>query len=185
MNNKRCIEVRPPPIIGSFFKGWPPTFYENKDDLEYFEDADDKSFSSRSSSLDSLPENYHRRRSSIQVGNEVAFLLEEENVKNAVDVLQDALGHLNMAQQKFGHDSSTITEIYSKIIKTLCDPNISKIVDKLTPGPKHNIYNSVLWRLFTKIVESGHTLQVCFIFLFIAGKRGLLIKFTYTRQMLI
>lgn len=158
-------ETRPPPIVGSFFKGW-TSIYRSKDDTsaiqEHFEDADDTSFSSRTSSLDNLPQNYQRRKSSVQVGNEVVGLLEKENIKNAIDVLQEALEHLNMAQD-IGEDSANISKIYSQIIKTLCDPAISKLVDELTPGTKDKklgIYNSVLWRLFTKIVESGHKLEV-------------------------
>lgn len=174
MNNQRYTEIRPPPIIANSFEGWRSYHQQENKDLmsgqEEFKEADDRSFSSRSSSVDSIPSiDYNRRRSSIQVGNQVSELLDQENVKHAIDVLQESLEYLDMAQEKIDkNDNSKITGIYSKIIKTLCDPNISKIVDEFTPKQEGNpnIYNSILWRLFTKVVESGHTLQVSFFFFF-------------------
>lgn len=175
--------TKPPPLFGSFFEGWsfgkgdiPLTPPPDDDELleEEFVDADDTSFSSRTSSTDlhphpqssnsySPPVTYQpRRKSSIQVGNQVMTkLLQEDNVKSAIEILQQALNHLDMAQQEEAEDKYAISKIYSKIIKSLCDPTISKIVDEMTPGDrKSDIHHSVLWRLFTKVVESGHVLQV-------------------------
>lgn len=171
--------TKPPPLVGNFFEGW--SFEKNDIPLtpppeqtfeERFVDADDTSFSSRtsSSSMDlhrnsstiSSPAKLRpRRKSSIQVGNQVMTqLLEEDNVKNAIEILQQALNHLDMAQQE-DEDKHTISKIYSKIVKSLCDPTVSKIVDEMTPGDqKPDIHHSVLWRLFTKVVEAGHVLQV-------------------------
>ncbi|KAI9264021.1 hypothetical protein EDC94DRAFT_606758 [Helicostylum pulchrum] len=174
--------TKPPPLFGSFFEGWsfgkgdiPLTPPPDDDELleEEFVDADDTSFSSRTSSTDlhphpqssnsySPPVTYQpRRKSSIQVGNQVMTkLLQEDNVKSAIEILQQALNHLDMAQQEEAEDKYAISKIYSKIIKSLCDPTISKIVDEMTPGDrKSDIHHSVLWRLFTKVVESGHVLQ--------------------------
>lgn len=173
--------TKPPPLFGNFFEGWsfeksdipltPPPDDELLEEEE-FVDADDTSFSSRTFSTDAHPQRSNsysppvthrpRRKSSIQVGNQVMTqLLEEDNVKNAIEILQQALNHLDMAQQEEAEDKHAISKIYSKIIKSLCDPAVSKIVDEMTPvDQKSDIHHSVLWRLFTKVVESGHVLQV-------------------------
>lgn len=185
----------PPPMFGAFYSGWshslitPPAdthhphdtpliIFPTDEEKDRFDDADDTSFSSRTSN--STNEHHAkirqdtlspppavqrlqaRRKSSIQVGNEVMMeLLKKDNVKHAVEILQQALQNLNMTQQEEheeGDNKEEVTKIYSQIMKMLCDPNISKIVDEMTPTT--DIYKSILWRLFTKIVESGHVLEV-------------------------
>lgn len=180
--------IKRPPTVASFFKGWsftqsdrpltpPPENKENDEEKEEVEeeveeetfvDADDASFSSRSfspcseySNRGSIQiDNKIRRKSSIDIGNEImSKLLEEDNVKSAIEILKQALNHLNMAQQD--EDRASISEIYSRIIKSLCDQSISKIVDEMMPNDKKSdIKHSILWRLFTKVIESGHVLQV-------------------------
>lgn len=87
-------------------------------------------------------------------------LLENDNVSNAIQILQQALDHLQMTRTE-GEDKQDVSKIYSQIIKSLCDPNIARIVDEMSKkdGKAPAIQESVLWRLFTKVVESGYVLE--------------------------
>ncbi|KAI8639965.1 hypothetical protein BD408DRAFT_420440 [Parasitella parasitica] len=102
-----------------------------------------------------------RRKNSVQLGRRVmSEILDNDNVSNAILILQQALDHLQMTDTE-GEDEDEVSKIYSQIIKSLCDPNVIRIVDEMsrTDGKAPDIQESVLWRLFTKVVESGFVLQ--------------------------
>jgi hypothetical protein len=177
----------PPPMYGNFYNGWstsleiqdtpspviisPSPAPNDEEEMEKFDDADDTSFSGRTSGScsdrrSSVSPPPQRRKSSVQIGNEVmAELLEKDNVRHAIEILQQAVKHLDMTHQEEGEQKEDISKIYSQIIKSLCDPNISKIVEEMTPGKecRKDFSKCILWRLFTKVVESGHVLQVNYI----------------------
>lgn len=87
-------------------------------------------------------------------------LLDNDNVSNAIQILQQALDHLQMTRTE-GEDKQDVSKIYSQIIKSLCDPTVARIVDEMSKkdGKAPDIQESVLWRLFTKVVESGYVLE--------------------------
>ncbi|RCI04217.1 hypothetical protein CU098_000255, partial [Rhizopus stolonifer] len=103
-----------------------------------------------------------RRKNSVRVGKKViSELLESDNVAHAVTILQKALDHLEMTQTD-GEDEKEVSKVYSQIIRSLCDPNIASIVNEMSKrkdGQALDIQESILWRLFTKVVESGYVLE--------------------------
>lgn len=168
----------PPPIFGNFFEGWSGFFSNNHNDQDkqttisgqqqdYENDrystlsSQTASTSTRRSSIlydDSIPP---RRKNSVQLGRQVmSELLENDNVSNAIQILQQALDHLQMTRTE-GENKEDVSKIYSQIIKSLCDPSIARIVDEMSKhdGKVPDIQESVLWRLFTKVVESGYVLE--------------------------
>ncbi|RCI01813.1 hypothetical protein CU098_010618, partial [Rhizopus stolonifer] len=82
-----------------------------------------------------------KRRDSIVVGNEINMLIETDHAKNAIDLLKEAMAHLESDKE----DPERISIVYSRILKSLCDPTISSLINE---GP--DIYSSILWRLFTR-----------------------------------
>lgn len=173
----------PPPIFGSFFEGWPGFFSNNQDkppqdisdqQQQHYENdrysiisSQTASTSTRNSSI-LFDESIPKRKNSVQLGRQVmSELLENDNVSNAIHILQQALDHLQMTSTE-GENKDDVSKIYSQIIKSLCDPNIARIVDEMSRknGTVPDIQESVLWRLFTKVVESGYVLEassVCMI----------------------
>lgn len=162
-----------PPLFGKFLEGWSSLFQKEESgnpppqtQKDHYTDDASSTTNNRISDTSSASEEKTiqrqrqiRRKSSIQVGNEVMTeLLEKDNVRNAIEILQQALAHLDMTQKDNGENTQAeTTKIYSQIIRSLCEPTVSKIVDEMTPSK--DIYQSVLWRLFTKVVESGYVLE--------------------------
>lgn len=156
-----------PPLFGHFFEGWssflqkgntPPV--QLQDEPEQYSDADDSSLTDRQLlDVDDYQHDRYRRKSSIRLGREVmSEILEKDNVKEAIEILKQALSHLDITQQDEDENPQDVSKVYSQVIKALCDPGILGVVDEMTPT--EDIHQSVLWRLFTKVVESGHVLEV-------------------------
>ncbi|KAG1084163.1 hypothetical protein G6F42_021904 [Rhizopus arrhizus] len=166
----------PPPIFGSFFEGWPGFFSNNQDkppqeisdqQQQHYENDRYSITSSQTASTSThnssilFDESIPKRKNSVQLGRQVmSELLENDNVSNAIHILQQALDHLQMTSTE-GENKDDVSKIYSQIIKSLCDPNIARIVDEMSRknGTVPDIQESVLWRLFTKVVESGYVLE--------------------------
>ncbi|KAI8375321.1 hypothetical protein EDC96DRAFT_571946 [Choanephora cucurbitarum] len=176
----------PPPLFGNFFEGWSSFFSSgNQKPRQSNEDASRHgkgrfSFDSEEGSTSSDDESSfyctgeeendnkkvfprpNRRKSSVRVGKRIiSELLENENVSKAIRILQKALDHLETTQVD-SEDGQEFSRIYSQIIHSLCDPNIYAVVkevSKRSDGEEVDIRESVMWRLFTKVVESGYVLQ--------------------------
>jgi signal recognition particle GTPase len=176
----------PPPIFGNFFEGWTSLFSNspsknsesprttNNQQQQQQQQQQQSYEADRSSTISSLTaststrtssvydDHISRRKNSVQLGRQVmSEILENDNVSNAIQILQQALDHLQMTSTE-GEDEGDVSKIYSQIIKSLCDPNIASIVDEMSKkdGKVPDIQESVLWRLFTKVVESGYVLEV-------------------------
>lgn len=174
----------PPPIFGNFFEGWSSLFSNNQDknrespkitnNQQHQQQQQQDYEANRSSTVSSLTDSTStrtstvhddhipKRKNSVQLGRQVmSEILENDNVSNAIQILQQALDHLQMTSTE-GEDEGDVSKIYSQIIKSLCDPNIACIVNEMSKkdGKVPNIQESVLWRLFTKVVESGYVLEV-------------------------
>lgn len=92
-----------------------------------------------------------KRKSSIAIGNEISHLIETDRAKNAIRLLREAMDDLNLGQE----DPQELSAIYSKVLTSLCDTKMTMLIHD-----DPDIYHSILWRLFTKVIESGYTLQV-------------------------
>lgn len=92
------------------------------------------------------------RKNSIRLGQEINHLIETDHAKNAIELLKEAIGQLESGEE----EAEEISIVYSKIIQSLCDPQISNLIN----DNECDIYHSVLWRLMTRVIESGYTLQV-------------------------
>ncbi|KAG0169567.1 hypothetical protein DFQ30_003518 [Apophysomyces sp. BC1015] len=175
-----------PSILSSVFEGWPSFVLSSPSpppDDEHIKsetrppnpsppspDSVDYQ-SARSESLDSTTSHEHkhkqhkkshrRQRSSIAIGNEVNDLLNKDHVRKAISVLQEAVSWMHMTDDP-GQSPGSVAKIYSRMLKTLCEPNLSSVVNEISgvdPKEPGAIYNCVVWRLFTKVVESGYTLE--------------------------
>ncbi|KAG0866630.1 hypothetical protein G6F16_009345 [Rhizopus arrhizus] len=91
------------------------------------------------------------RKNSIRLGQEINHLIETDHAKNAIELLKEAISQLESGEE----EAEEISIVYSKIIKSLCDPQISNLIN----DNECDIYHSVLWRLMTRVIESGYTLQ--------------------------
>ncbi|CEJ03697.1 hypothetical protein RMCBS344292_17676 [Rhizopus microsporus] len=91
-----------------------------------------------------------KRKSSIAIGNEISHLIETDRAKNAIRLLREAMDDLNLGQE----DPQELSAIYSKVLTSLCDTKMTILIHD-----DPDIYHSILWRLFTKVIESGYTLQ--------------------------
>ncbi|KAG0170412.1 Ras- protein Rab-7 [Apophysomyces sp. BC1021] len=176
-----------PSILSSVFEGWPSFVLSSPSpppDDEHIKsetrppnpsppspDSVDYQ-SARSESLDSTTSHEHkhkqhkkshrRQRSSIAIGNEVNDLLNKDHVRKAISVLQEAVSWMHMTDDP-GQSPGSVAKIYSRMLKTLCEPNLSSVVNEISgvdPKEPGAIYNCVVWRLFTKVVESGYTLEL-------------------------
>ncbi|KAL9544981.1 hypothetical protein MBANPS3_007359 [Mucor bainieri] len=178
----------PPPIFGNFFEGWsgffssnnqeketasPQAIHDQQQQQQQQQDYDNDRYSTLSSQTASTSTRHSsilldestippRRKNSVQLGRQVmSELLDNDNVSNAIHILQQALDHLQMTRTE-GEDKENVSKIYSQIIKSLCDPTIARIVDEMSKNDEGRvpaIQESVLWRLFTKVVESGYVLE--------------------------
>ncbi|KAJ2962947.1 hypothetical protein NQZ79_g2028 [Umbelopsis isabellina] len=96
------------------------------------------------------------RSNSLEVGEHINKLLNEEEVQEAVHVLNDAVKYVdiaNISPQK----TNELGPTYSKILLNLCEPNVLKLV--MSISKTNDIVDSVIWRLFSKVVASGYTLD--------------------------
>lgn len=176
----------PPPIFGNFFEGWSSMFsnkqnvkeespkissqqqYHPLDKDQDYEEDDFSSVSTQSTSFSGyttpvdVESDMLKRKSSVEIGRKVmSELLKDDNVSNAIHILQQAMDHIQMVHTE-KEDKEDVSKIYSQIIQSLCDPNVAHIVDELSKanGKEPDIQESILWRLFTKVVESGYVLEV-------------------------
>ncbi|CEP17693.1 hypothetical protein [Parasitella parasitica] len=135
--------------------------YQLQQDLQGY-GADRSAISTATSSSRSSMLFDDKRKNSVQLGRRVmSEILENDNVANAIQILQQALDHLQMTDAEGKDEEEQVSKIYSQIIKSLCDPNVARIVDEMSKKNDKvpDIQESVLWRLFTKVVESGFVLQ--------------------------
>ncbi|KAI9475625.1 MAG: hypothetical protein EXX96DRAFT_540211 [Benjaminiella poitrasii] len=145
-----------PPILGHFFEGWP----SNKENIQRVSNdvkepslpSEEEASSDSSSRGADIPA---PRKNSVQLGRQVmSELLDNDNVTKAVHLLQEAIEHLQMTQTG---DDDQVSQIYSQIIKSLCNPTMANLVDQMSGLA--DMDQSILWRLFRKVVESGYTLD--------------------------
>ncbi|KAI8377824.1 uncharacterized protein BYT42DRAFT_645387 [Radiomyces spectabilis] len=114
------------------------------------------------SSSDEPPLRPRQRLNSIKIGDEINRLLEQDKVKRAVAVLEEAVTVMNMTDEESSNNPEQVAAVYSKIIRTLCEPPIFKIVSEISGVDIRDhamVQQSVLWRLFTKVIESGYVLE--------------------------
>ncbi|CAO3626986.1 unnamed protein product [Mucor hiemalis] len=94
-----------PPLFGKFLEGWSSLFQKEEETSPQHKQKDvytddcssttNNRISDTYSTVEDSNERKIRRKSSIQIGNEVmSELLEKDNVKKAMDILQHALTHL-------------------------------------------------------------------------------------------
>jgi cysteinyl-tRNA synthetase len=164
-----------PPIFGNFFEGWTGLFSNNiKDEQQQHQeleavvephyDTEDSSSAGQSTSIDQHSTDMPpKRKNSVRFGRQVVSeILDNNNVAHAIQILQQALDHLQMTQTE-DEDKQEVSKIYSQILKSLCDPTIAQLVNEMSKtnnGEHPDIRNSIMWRLFTKVVESGYVLEV-------------------------
>lgn len=159
------------PFFNNVFDGWSHSFSSQQQDphskqnRRFSYDSYYTCTESDDESTDSLDENNTRpkRKNSVKVGRQVlSELLESRNVANAIQILKEALDHLNMKYQGKAV-SQDICKVYSNILKSLCDPQIAEIVNEMSKsqnGHVPKVEESIMWRLFNKVIESGHVLEV-------------------------
>jgi hypothetical protein len=164
-----------PPIFGNFFEGWTSLFANKVENKQQEQETAEPHYYSEDSSSTGQPTSIDqqslrgsekeptKRKNSVQFGRQVVSeILDSDNVVHAIQILQQALDHLQMTQTE-DEDKREVSKIYSQILKSLCDPTIAQLVNemsKTSDGEQPDIRNSVMWRLFTKVVESGYVLQV-------------------------
>lgn len=159
-----------PPIFGNFFEGWTSLFSSNvketpkEQKAEMHNNAEGPSPTDQPAGINQESNSPPaKRKNSVRFGREVASeILENDNVAHAIQILQQALDHLQMTQTE-DEDTEEVSKIYSQILKSLCDPDVAQLVNEMSKtddGNQPDIRNSVMWRLFTKVVESGYVLEV-------------------------
>lgn len=133
-------------------------------------------FDRRTSFMSSSSNNYEsfdettgtrtRRMDSVQVGNHINDLLGKDEVKHAVSALQQATQHMNMTDLNPEHNDEQVADTYSDMLERLCEPNMAKLINQISgidlKSNPQSIYNCVMWRMFTKVVECGFQLRVSF-----------------------
>jgi hypothetical protein len=163
-----------PPIFGRFFEGWPdffssstPTKEERRQSIiqrptnpipRTYEETEESNSSHVPEAHFIVDDIEPNRRNSIHFGNQVNNLLEKDDVQSALHMLQEDVEHIKLTE----HDGTNkdISKIYSSIIKSLCDPNIQSLVSGVQQNGENPIYDTMMWRLFTKVIESGYVLEV-------------------------
>lgn len=161
-----------PSIIGEFLRGWssPSPRRESADS-----DSSAASFMERPSHPPPESEEYHtpmgipmdgeesRRRGrcdSVQVGHHINELLSHDEVKEAVSALEQALQTMNITDVDPERDVSEVAQTYSSMIEKLCESKMANLINQISGCPKDAIEQSIMWRMFTKVIESGYTLEV-------------------------
>ncbi|KAI9282218.1 hypothetical protein BY458DRAFT_583522 [Sporodiniella umbellata] len=91
-----------------------------------------------------------KRRKSLDIAQEIQPLLEVDKVQPALELLHEAIQCLESNDE----DPREISRVYSRIIKALCNPHITSLMNE-----DSDIYDSVLWKLWTRVMDSGYTLQ--------------------------
>jgi hypothetical protein len=97
-----------------------------------------------------------KRSNSLEVGEHINKLLSEEEVQEAVRVLTDAVKYVDIANVS-PQKTDELAPTYSRILLNLCEPNVLKLVMNFCHTK--DIVDSVIYRLFSKVVASGYTLE--------------------------
>ncbi|KAI9272794.1 hypothetical protein BDA99DRAFT_533628 [Phascolomyces articulosus] len=104
-----------------------------------------------------------QRQDSIQSTGGVSDLLEIEDVKEGVSILRQAIEAMNMFDMESGHDNDQVVETYSTMLKTLCEPNVLRVINQAVhidiKSNPHAVVDCLIWRMFTKVIEAGYVLQ--------------------------
>lgn len=104
------------------------------------------------------------RRDSVQVGQHINELLSQEKVKQATAALRQAVNTLNLTDLDPSHNQENVAKTYSTMMLNLCDPSIASVINSISQVDIDNhpdqIYHSIVWRLFAKVVEAGYVLEV-------------------------
>ncbi|KAI9497609.1 hypothetical protein BDB00DRAFT_868209 [Zychaea mexicana] len=104
-----------------------------------------------------------QRGDSVQIGIHINDLLDNDDVKQAVNALQEAVQAMNMTDLESGHDNNQVVHTYSTMLQTLCEQNMARVINQISGVDlKTNpdmIYGCIMWRMFTKVIEAGYTLQ--------------------------
>lgn len=139
---------------------YPESYYSSVPPSTISEEEEEEGSSTIS---EDIPRRFPKRKNSVKLGRQVlSELLDNHNVANAIHILKQALEHLNMTQQG-QENSENISKVYSDILRSLCDPQIAEIVDEMSltkDGKIPDVEHSIMWRLFNKVAESGHVLEV-------------------------
>lgn len=113
------------------------------------------------------------RADSVQIGIHINDLLKNEDVKEAVDVLKEAVYTMSMTDLHDEHDNEQVVTTYSTMLRTLCEPKMARITTEISGIDLEKnpdaVYDTIIWRMFAKVVEAGYTLEVGRI-MYIQGK---------------
>ncbi|KAI7880512.1 hypothetical protein K492DRAFT_195085 [Lichtheimia hyalospora FSU 10163] len=103
------------------------------------------------------------RADSVQIGNHINDLLKNEDVKDAVDVLKEAVYTMSMTDLHENHDNEQVVTTYSTMLRALCEPKMARIITEISGIDLEKnpdaVYDTIIWRMFAKVVEAGYTLE--------------------------
>ncbi|KAJ8660127.1 hypothetical protein O0I10_003986 [Lichtheimia ornata] len=103
------------------------------------------------------------RADSVQIGIHINDLLKNEDVKEAVDVLKEAVYTMSMTDLHDEHDNEQVVTTYSTMLRTLCEPKMARITTEISGIDLEKnpdaVYDTIIWRMFAKVVEAGYTLE--------------------------
>lgn len=136
------------------------------------------------------PKRSHRA-DSVQIGNHINDLLKNEDVKDAVEILKEAICTMKMTDLHQDHDNEQVVNTYSTMLCTLCEPKMARIITEISGIDLENnpdaVYDTIIWKMFAKVVEAGYTLEVwrtCFYFVCDSSARELILVDQSTRRLL-
>ncbi|KAG2224614.1 hypothetical protein INT45_003754 [Circinella minor] len=104
-----------------------------------------------------------QRQDSIASGGAVNDLLEIDDVKDGISVLRQAIETMNMFDLDSGADNDQVVETFSTMLKTLCEPNVQRVINQAVDADikahPNKMENCLIWRMFTKVIEAGYILK--------------------------
>ncbi|KAI8142268.1 hypothetical protein BJV82DRAFT_616151, partial [Fennellomyces sp. T-0311] len=110
-----------------------------------------------------MQEKFRERGDSVQIGQHINDLLHNEDVKQAVSILKEAVQAMDMTDLESGHGDPQVVRTYSTMLQTLCDLKVARIINQISKVDLMDnpdaIYKSIMWRMFTKVIEAGYTLE--------------------------
>ncbi|KAI7863224.1 hypothetical protein BDF14DRAFT_1885328 [Spinellus fusiger] len=104
-------------------------------------------------------------KSSGKTSYKIHQLFQQEDVKEALVVLHQAISYMCMLDTKSEDTPETIARVYSEMIITLCEPKVLWIMNTVSglnlDAAPQNMNKCIVWQLFIKVVQSGYILETC------------------------